>query len=363
MTATLTSVPDVRGLAARRLPATRRAEAGTIWSRAEDSGWSASGFTSWTWTRTWLEHYGDVVDHRFLVAERDGRPCAIALLTHGARGAWRPRTAHVGTAGEPRGSSVFVEHNHLVAEPAERAGFARLVADELAADRRWDRLLMDGMTMSDAHALAGRWPGATVREELCPVTDLDGDGDVLDGLASGPRRRARATLRAFGELEVEWASDEAQARDVFDELVTLHQRHWIDHGEPGAFADERFTAFHRAYVQRAVPRREAALLRVRRGDETVACLYGLIDDRRLLFYQGGLRGYDDNRLRSGLAAHLLFMRACATRGLTEYDFLAPATRYKLELATGSRPLAWVEIERHRWRTRTAQATRRLRSAR
>lgn len=359
MPATVPASPT-RAVAPLILHTADRPAAAAAWAELADH---ATGFASWTWTQTWLEHYGDVVEHRFVLARRGDQPVGVALLTAGSRSPLRPRTLHLGTAGEPHGSGVFVEHNHLVAAPDDRAAFASALAAATDADPGWDRLHLDGVAPADAAA----WPAATVTIEECPVTDLRGEGgDVLDGLSGTRRRRARATLRAFGPLTLEWAPDGAAATAILDELIDLHQRHWTQRGEPGAFAQPRFTAFHRAYAPRAVAAGEAALVRVHRGDgdgETVACLYGLIDGDRLLFYQGGLRGYEDNRLRSGQAAHVLFMRACRDRGLAEYDFLAPASRYKLELSTHTVPLAWAEQERDRWRTRSARVVRRVRAGR
>lgn len=335
-------------------------EAGRAWRAIEAGIGMPLGMASWAWTDTWLAHYGDLVNHRFVLAERAGAPRAIALLTCGARSPLRPRTRHVGTAGEPRGAGVFVEDNQLVALPEERDAFGELLAAEIAADAGWDRLRLDGVPPEDAARLLQRWPDAHVELEECPITDLSGDGDVLERLSGSRRRRIRATLRAFGPLELEWATDAAQAVDFLDELIALHQQDWQSRGEQGAFAAERFTAFHRAVVQRLVPVGGAAVVRVRRDRETVACLYGVVSGSRMLFYQSGLRSYEDNRLRAGQAGHVLFMRACQQRGLTEYDFLAPAARYKLELSTGVTTLAWVEIDRQRWRTRLSLAARRLR---
>ncbi len=337
-------------------------EARRAWRAVESRLGVPLGPVSWAWTDSWLTHYGDVVDHRFVVAERDGEPVAVALLSTGARSALRPRTLHLGTAGEPRGTGVFVEGNGLVAMPEEREEFAALLAETIDADPAWDRLVLDGVPPDDADLLLRSWPGARVHLDHCPVTDLTGGDDVLDALSGSRRRRLRSTLRAFGELELEWAQDAQQASAFLDELIDLHQRDWRERGEPGAFAAPRFTAFHRAAVPRLVPAGNAAIVRVRRGEETVGCLYGLVEGTRLLFYQGGLRRYDDNRLRAGQASHLLFMRACRERGLTAYDFLAPATRYKLELATDTTTLAWAEVDRARWRTRASQAARRLRRA-
>jgi CelD/BcsL family acetyltransferase involved in cellulose biosynthesis len=170
-------------------------------------------------------------------------------------------------------------------------------------------------------------------------------------------------LKAFGELECDWADGTEEGQAILDELIDLHQRRWTDTGSPGAFASARVVAFHRALVERLLPQGRAALVRVRRGTETVGCLYGLIDDDRLLFYQSGLRSYEDNKLRAGVAGHVCFMRACRERGLAVYDFLAPAVRYKQDLSGRADRLVWAEIERRTWRTGLRQLARRLRSTR
>jgi CelD/BcsL family acetyltransferase involved in cellulose biosynthesis len=331
----------------------QRAEAQAIWEALEARLGGAPSLTcSWAWTGTWLEHYGEVVPHRFLAGE-----AGIVLVTEGPRRALRPRALHLGTAGEPAGEGVFVERNRLLVGERERAAFAAAVVDRLLAERGWDRLCLDGMHPDDAQALlAGRQRVVRAPDD-CPVADLQGGEDVLDALSSSRRQRVRRTLRAFGELESDWAQSAEEAHAMLDELIALHQQRWIEAGAPGAFASARFGAFHRALVARLVPERRAALLRVRRGAEVVGCLYGLIDGERLLFYQGGLRRYEDNKLNAGVAAHVCFMRACRDRGLALYDFLAPATRYKRELATRTEPLLWGSFDRATWRTRAQRAAR------
>ena len=330
----------------RVLADTERAEARAIWTELEAAHGAPSLTCSWAWTGTWLEHYGDVVPHRFLVGEG-----GIALVTEGPRRSLRPRTLHLGTAGEPAGEGVFVERNRLLVAEAERTAFAAALVDHLLAERGWDVLALDGMHLEDADALLAGRSGVTREPDDCPIADLRDGEDVLDALSSSRRQRIRRTLRAFGELESDWAQTAVEAEAILDDLIALHQQRWTEAGESGAFASERFTAFHRALVARLVPERRAALLRVRRGEEVVGCLYGLIDGERLLFYQGGLRRYEDNKLKAGVAAHATFMRACCERGLAVYDFLAPVTRYKEELSTRTEPLVWARLERPTWRTR------------
>lgn len=348
-------VPSPERMAVRVLAAAQRAEAQAIWTKLEAALGAPSLTCSWAWTGTWLEHYGDAVAHRFLVGEAGGEPRAIVLVTEGPRRALRQRTLHLGTAGEPSGSTVFVERNRLLAAADERAAFAAALVDRLLAERGWDALALDGMHTEDADALLAGRERVTRAPDDCPIADLRDGEDVLDALSSSRRQRIRRTLRAFGELECDWADTAAEADAILDDLIALHQQRWTDAGESGAFASERFTAFHRALVARLVPERRAALLRVRRGEEIVGCLYGLIDGERLLFYQGGLRRYEDNRLKAGVAAHVCLMRACRERGLAVYDFLAPVTRYKEELSTRTEPLVWARLERSTWRTRLVHA--------
>lgn len=344
----------------RVVPREAREEARELWTALEAAVGAPALSCSWDWTGTWLEHYGDVVPHRFVVGEVAGEPRGIALVTEGSRRALRPRTLHLGTAGEPAGSGVFVERNRLLVGTAERAAFATAVMELLVGEGGWDRLCLDGLHAEDAELLLAGHPQATVRTDDSPVADLAGGEDVLDALSSSRRQRARRTLKAFGELEGDWAGTAAEGQAILDELIVLHQARWTEAGEPGAFASDRFTAFHRALVARLLPQGRAALIRVRRGDETVGCLYGHVDGGRLLFYQGGLQRYEDNKLKAGVAAHVMFMRACREHGLTEYDFLAPATRYKEELSTRAEQLVWAELERASWRTRLLALARRVR---
>lgn len=343
----------------RTLPAT---EAEAAWRAVESRAGDVPVACSWDWTATWLAHYGDVVAHRFVIGDDERGPAGAVLVTRQAGlPAWRPPTVHLGTAGEPRGTSVFVERNRLLVDLAARERFAEALGDHLARDRSWQRLRLDGFVEDDAEELLRHRPAACTEREECPVAELDG-ADGLAGLPGRRRQRVRRTLRDFGALTSHWAQTSAEAHDVLDELIELHGERWTTDGQAGAFASPRFTGFHRDLVERLVPGGRAALFRVRRDGETVGCLYGFVEGERLLFYQSGLRRYADNRLRAGMAAHALFMAACRERGLREYDFLAPAARYKLELATRCDRLVWADVERPGARLRLERAGRRARAA-
>jgi CelD/BcsL family acetyltransferase involved in cellulose biosynthesis len=331
------------------LDASRRAEAKAAWSALEAQMPERGLMCSWEWTGTWLEHYGDVVPHRFALGRKAGAPCGVALITAPIRTSrLRPPVAALGTTGEPPGCSVFIERNCLLAPRAEKAAFAAALIEMLEADgERWQRLRLDGMLIEEAELLLdGRTPMRWHVEES-PVAELPAEdaGDVLESLPSSKRQRARRALRQFGELQTQWAADTAQAQHILQELIALHTARWQAEGKPGAFASARFRTFHQALIAKLLPAGRAALFRVQREGQTIGCLYGLADGKRMLFYQGGLRQFEDNRLRVGIAAHALFMQECCNRGFSKYDFLAPAARYKSDLSTCSERLVWAEVER------------------
>ncbi len=351
-------------MSASTLPQEAREEVGQAWRALESELGDASLMCSWDWTEAWLEHYGDVVRHRFVRAERDGALRGIALIAEQAGlSRLRPPTIALGTAGEPRGTSVFVERNRLLASGADRAEFASALMSELKSHHRWQRFRLDGMVAEDAEALAAAGHAVSWQVEESPVADLAGfEEEAPSNLPARRRRRLQRTLSLLGEVRCEWAHDAAEARSILEELIVLHQAHWRAEGERGAFASERFCSFHRDLVERLLPARRVALFRVRQESETLACLYGLVEGGRLLFYQGGVVRRSDNKVRVGLAAHALFMRACHEHGLVEYDFLAPATRYKRELSNRSERLVWAELERTGARLLLERTARRARRA-
>jgi hypothetical protein len=353
----------------RVLSAAERPAAKAVWTALQEQVGAPGMMCSWEWTGTWLEHYADAVAHRFVVGEDERGVRGIALIVEQRVGRARPPTIALGTAGEPPGSSVYVERNQLLARPDDRAAFAAALLVELARDRRWHRLRLDGMVPDDAELIVEGRRGVRRRVEQSPVANLaTGDADdPLGSLPSATRRRVRKSLERLGPLETEWAETDPVARAILGQLAELHQAHWRAQGEPGAFASSRFSRFHFDLVSQLVPMRRAALFRVRRQGTTIACLYGLIEGTRILFYQSGLLRHDDNRIRVGLAAHALFMQACREHGLATYEFLPPPARYKRELAPACEPLVWIELDRPGLRLyfeKTARgAKRRVRSVR
>lgn len=336
----------------RLLPPSEAPAALRVWRELEARlapGWLTC---SADWTETWLEHYGRLVPHRFAVGEREGQPCALALVTEGVgqrRGPIPIRTLHLGTAGEPPRNGVYVEYNRLLVAAEDRPAFAVALVEAIRRDPRWNEFVLDGFAPEDAEALLRAEPGLVARQEACPVVDLRAvaaaGGDVIASLKPGTRQKVRRSLRGFGPVRGEWAETPEQALNILEELIMLHQRRWARAGQPGAFASPYFAGFHRALVPRLVPSQAVILFRVRAEAGTIGCVYCLVEQGRVLSYQSGLAYFDDRKLRPGFTVDALCMQACLERGLAEYNFLAGDSQYKQEMATAERTLVWAVARR------------------
>lgn len=355
-----------RNLVVRALPPSERARIGEVWRAVEAT---ASGdvppFARWDWTELWLEHYADVVPHEYLVAERNGVPRGVALLTRStiACGPLTVRRMHLGTAGEPAGG-VFVEYNGLCAPRAERAELAVALIAHTYRTGGWDELQLNGFDPTHAAPFLTAGPRFSVVQRESRVLQLDpAADDVVDALRSKSARAAvRRSLRGIAPYTTEWARDGVRAHVILDDLERLHQKRWCERGEPGAFASERFRSFHRQLIARWVPEGRAVVFAVRSVDDTVAALYGFVVGDTLQYYQGGFHRFDHNKVRTGYAAHLLLANAARERGLNDYEFLAGDQRYKTELSTTGRALIWATLVRRSPRALAIQAARTARQA-
>jgi CelD/BcsL family acetyltransferase involved in cellulose biosynthesis len=317
---------------------------------------------SWDWTDVWLDHFGDVVGHEFVVVADGSTPSAVLLLTRGV-GRKRHRipvnTLHFGTAGEPGQDGVYVEYNRVLVAPDQRRAAAAAILSAVYEDDSWDELRLEGFAPEDAEPFLATDPALEPRLEPCPTVELRAadqrDGEVLSILTSNTRYQVRRSIRAFGSVEGEWAETIDDAFDIFEELVRLHQQRWRDAGRPGAFASERFLEFHRSLVARLFDKGTICLYRARSQLGTIGCLYSFIERNNVFSYQLGLARFDDNKMKPGFVTHALCMQDSYDRGLSDYNFLADASPWKRELATEERQLVWAVASRPRMKIRLADA--------
>lgn len=343
----------VADLMLKELPSTERIKAERIWLELESEHGSGGLTTSWLWTSTWLDVFGDQVPHLFLVAERDGVPCAITVITRGVnqkRGPLPVRTIHLGTAGEMPGTSICAEYVRLLVREEDREEVsAAILRHVIASGRQWEEFVFDGMVPLDAQPFL-KCPGYWfVRYEICRTSNFDlvrkAGGDLIATLGKNTRYSIRRSMRRFGDLTLERATTMYEAQVMFAEMVQLHQRHWTALGEPGAFANERFTRFHRSIIAGLFERKALLMMRVTSSEQTIGSIYGFIEHNRVLMYQSGFADFEDDKLKPGLVSHAMVMQQCLEDGIDEYDFLYGDTRYKQDLSNSSQHLVYAVLSK------------------
>jgi CelD/BcsL family acetyltransferase involved in cellulose biosynthesis len=327
----LLPVPDLAGLA-------------EAWRGLEESS-DASFFRSWTWVGCLAEaRFPDPV---LLRAEQDGRTLALALCNR--RRSWRGGALFLGESGDPALDAVYVEHNGpLLARGAEALlpGIFRT----FLAGGFCRRLRLSGVDASQLAAAQAVGAVRLLRKSPAPWLDfsaLDNEKEFLAGLGANTRYQLRRSDRAYaaaGPLQVDRANTLAQAEAFLDALAALHQATWTARGKPGAFANPAFMRFHRALLARALPRGEAALLRVAAGETIVGYLYNFCHRGRVLAYQSGFDyATAGAHQKPGLTCHHAAIEFFRREGAQAYDFLAGDDRYKTSFANATTDLYWLDV--------------------
>lgn len=331
-----------------------RTDAMRIWNSLESQIGSGRLMSSAIWTETWLNHFGKEIPHQFLVANRNGEPRGICLLTRGVgqrNGPVRTHTLHVGTSGEPEADSVCVEYNTLLVHNEDRLPFQKALWKHIESNDTWDEFRLDGFEEHDVLEWIQsdpRWSFVTKPARYFDLTLIRDNGcNVLNTLGTQTRSAVRKSLRLSGNHVCEWAETTAQAESIFHELIELHQARWQSAGHPGCYSSRRFKEFHFELLNRLVPLGLMGLFRVRNEAGTIGCDQVFIDNNRACLYQGGRILPADHRISTGVIVDYLLIEECRRRRLDAVDFLAGDSPHKRRLSTDGNPLVWAVIRRPR----------------
>ena len=321
---------------------------GAAW-RALEARSHGSFFQSWSWV-------GSCVDARFpdpvlLEARHQGQVVALGLFNRrrrlpGGSRLWLNETGTVAL------DSIHVEHNGLlIAADAPPGMLAQAFAHLTGTASHVVLSGVDAAHLDAAHA-TGMLVRARANAAASPWIDLAAvraqAGSHLALLSANARQQIRRSVRRYalgGPLQLQRADSLEQARGFLRALGVLHQRAWTERGQPGAFANPAFVAFHDALLTTAWPRGEIDLLRVDAGTQTLGYLYNFRWRNRIANYQTGFdyAAAPSAQHKPGLTCHHLAAEMYAAEGLDDYDLLAGEHRYKTTLATNCATLHWIEM--------------------
>ena len=125
----------------------------------------------------------------------------------------------------------------------------------------------------------------------------------------------------------------------------MHQKVWRARGEPGAFANDRLTDFHRTLIDACFEAGGVQLARVSAGDLDFGYLYNFVMDGVVSNYQTGFRYEADARMKPGLVSHALAIQKNIGLGHRIYDFLMGEQRFKRSLAHNDALMQWLILRR------------------
>lgn len=352
------------------LPALR--ELAEEWRDLEQRS-EGSFFVGWSWIGCWLKLLGDAADLRLIRARVHGRTVGLGVLTlyvQRRNGLIVSRTLRLHATGRPQFDVLAVECNGFLLERGfEELLCLRMLDHLFEAEAAWDELVLDGLWGKPVWPL----PAEKVRMRVKPyanhyvslVAVREKEGGYLNLLGAKTRSRIRRSYKEyekFGPIGVRAAVDSKQAVAFLDDLKTLHQKYWIDRGEPGAFASPFFDLFHHQLIEDAFARGEIQLLAIDAGTRRLGYIYNFLYRGRVYNYQLGL-DYDlcEKHNRPGLVAHTCAIQLNANAGHAIYDFLAGDAEYKQSLGTDVATMSWVVIQRDRLRFRVESLARGIRN--
>lgn len=361
--------PAARKLSLNVRPSTDRADVLKSWAELEQRIGHRGLTCSPEWTETWLNAYGDLVPHHFLLGHdsETGSLEGICLISEGVQqkdGPLKIRTLHLGPAGEPEADSVCVEYNRILVQPEFESAFAGLIVEHFESRSGFDQWNIDGMAMSKLSAFHQH--ASELRLRIEPAYGFDfakarrEKTTVLAQFKSSTRRKIKRSIEAWNGLSVQWIDTLSDAVDAFGEMVDLHQARWNSVGKPGSYSSQRFTRFHEELLSRLVPQGRMAFVRVQSKETTVGIVQLFIEHRRALLYQCG-RSVADGTRSPGVVVDYLAMEECLKQGLDTYDFLAFATQHKRQLANMSTDIVWAVRRHPRLKYAFLNQARRIRS--
>lgn len=306
------------------------------------------------WVETWLNHYGSVIPHRAFVLKVDETLVGIALLTLGREEIrrWnRDRVWHFGTAGELDADSVCIEYNAIACPPSQSSYFLQQIFARLAQESNWDSLALDGFPAHELPDWIDVNSGWTRTVKAARWVDLNAvrtsGRELITFMGDSTRKSIRQNIRKLGDLRFEVAESTGHALDIFNDMVDLHTIRWNAVGQPGCYASQLFTAFHRELIERLVPREQMLLMRISTSTQVIGCTQLVIDRNRALVYQGGR--VMDGSTSPGLVTDFLSMQECYRRNFDAFDFMAGDSMHKRRLTTHETNLVWCRWQRPRWK--------------
>lgn len=332
----------------------------------------ASFFQSWGWIGPWLQSLPVSVRLRCIIAETNGELTGLAILAPARVTRHKLLTSNalfLNEAGIP-GYDFIIEHNgFLLKSGTEQQTLDACLRFLITQAGDWDEMFVSGIRQDSplfqSSVLAEHGVDLRVlRTSSSRYVDLEelrqSGRDYLDTLSSNTRYQVRRAMRkheAAGPLTLSVATNVGDAHVYFDRMKELHQAYWTGKGKPGSFANTHWESFHRRLISERFDNGEIQLIGITAGEKTIGYLYNFVKNGWVFVLQSGFHYEPNHTLHPGYVSHYRAIEYNLKHGAKIYDFLAGDAQYKSSLAPNDHSLAWVVLQRRRWKFKVEDALR------
>lgn len=312
---------------------------------------------TWEWLFTWWEVYADASRVLMLIVVRDGEEViGIApFQMHTTHKLGVPiRTIRFLGTGENDSVGVVSEYLDILADINNADVVVECIAAYLSKAGDWDRLLFDDL-LDEAlvftrfrKAMSNNAVGSAqvvigIRYSIALPQTWEA---YLAQLDAGAARRMRYYLRRLereGALSESVVANEAELADAFEQLTALHNARWQSKGKTGAFASDKFSAFHAAFARKVLPLGYLNFRCLRLDGKPIASVYNFRIGGTDYFYQGGI-GAAGSKFSPGVVAQAYAIQAAISAGIDHYDFMrGEAGSYKSGFGCVESPMYVLKI--------------------
>lgn len=343
------------------MPLVDRAALEREWRALEQTS-RASFFLSWDWVGALLDSAEGIEAPLVMRVGSGPAPKGLALFWRRRQrrhGLVRSRSLHLNETGRPEFDRITMEHNGILAAAGEEATVLRAAVGHLASCPGWDECYLSGLDDSVAQAVdeeaarqrlwhRRRWTKSYHFVNLDEVRQHG--GDYLDCLSANTRYQARRALKgyaALGPVQCRRAASAEEALAWFEDLVRLHQAHWGERGEPGAFSSGFTRRFHAAVIARGWAKGAVSMLRATAGPELLGYVYNFERGGTASNYQSGHVAAESSKLKPGLVVHCLAVQDALQRGMGTYDLLMGGDHFKPSLCNALGRMNWSVLQQRR----------------
>ena len=308
------------------------------WNALLAQSTSDSFFLTWDWLDAWWKSYGENRPTFLVTGWIENQLVGVAPFYLDRERRWGSEYRVLRLVGDGSNDSDYLDC--FTKGGREREFMDGVVHELRSQSREWD--WMDIHTPAECSSslsalvevakLVG-WRLSEVERIPCVTLALPKSWDEYQAIL---KTRFRSTVKSavsFAQDKLELFVEQCERHEALapwlSDLFELHTRRWSTRDLPGVFRGEKKREFYREVSSRALANGTLAFHRLAWAGRPLALQYGFTYSNRFHLLQ---EGYDPDfdGLRPGLVLRASLLRRWIECGMSEYDFLAGASAYKLD---------------------------------